>query len=239
MGTKPAAEVRNLKVVRGGNVVLDSLSLDIASGCVTGLIGPSGSGKTTLIRCLVGIQKISSGNVEVLAQPAGTAPLRQRVGYVTQSSSAYPDLSVIQNLRYFGAIAGTDRAGVHTALKQVGLADKAATLVGELSGGQRARVSLAAALLADPDFYLLDEPTVGLDPVLRRDLWQLFGDLAANGKTLLVSSHVMDEAARCDRVLLLRSGAVIADATPDELRTQTSANDLEQAFLILAERQPI
>ncbi len=234
-----AIEVRDLVVERGGHLVLNALSLSVAAGSVTGLLGPSGCGKTTLIRCLVGIQKLKSGSVEVLGAAAGSASLRHRVGYVTQASSVYPDLTVKQNLRYFAAIAGTDTGKVTSALDDVGLADKAGALAADLSGGQRARVSLAAALLADPYVYLLDEPTVGLDPVLRRDLWQLFADLAADGKTLLVSSHVMDEAARCDRVLLLRSGALVADATPDELRTQTGADDLEQAFLILAERQSV
>ena len=230
-----AVEIENLVVIRGGQTVLDDLTLSVASSSVTGLLGPSGCGKTTLIRCIAGIQIVKSGNVRVLDLPAGSAALRPRVGYVTQASSVYPDLTVRQNLRYFADLAGAAEAAVIESLRNVGLTDKADAMTGNLSGGQRTRVSLAAALLADPELFLLDEPTVGLDPVLRRDLWQLFHDLAAQGKTLLVSSHVMDEAARCERVLLMREGRLIADDTPDGLRNTTRQNDLEQAFLTLAE----
>ena len=231
-----AIGVKHLKVERGGNLVIPQLDVTIPSGSVTGLLGPSGCGKTTLIRCIAGIQITVHGTVTVLGEPAGTPVNRARVAYVTQSSSVYPDLTVRQNLDYFAALCGSSDADVQRALEQVGLADRSGSLTGELSGGQRTRVSLAAALLADPDVYLLDEPTVGLDPVLRRDLWLLFQDLAADGRTLLVSSHVMDEAGRCDRVLLMRDGELIADATPDELRTMAGTQDLEQAFLVIAER---
>ena len=231
-----AIDVKHLRVERGGNLVIPQLDVTIPSGSVTGLLGPSGCGKTTLIRCIAGIQMTVRGNVTVLGEPAGAPINRARVAYVTQSSSVYPDLTVRQNLDYFAALCGSSDTDVDRALEQVGLADRSGSLTGELSGGQRTRVSLAAALLADPDVYLLDEPTVGLDPVLRRDLWKLFGDLAAEGRTLLVSSHVMDEAGRCDRVLLMRDGELIADATPDELRSAAGTNDLEQAFLVLAER---
>jgi ABC-2 type transport system ATP-binding protein len=230
-----AVDIENLVVIRGGQTVLDDLTLSVASSSVTGLLGPSGCGKTTLIRCIAGIQIVKSGSVRVLDLPAGSAALRARVGYVTQASSVYPDLTVRQNLRYFADLAGAPEAAVIESLRNVGLTDKADAMTGNLSGGQRTRVSLAAALLADPELFLLDEPTVGLDPVLRRDLWQLFHDLAAQGKTLLVSSHVMDEAARCERVLLMREGRLIAYDTPDGLRNTTGQNDLEQAFLTLAE----
>uniref|UniRef100_UPI003B3A827E ABC transporter ATP-binding protein n=1 Tax=Brevibacterium sediminis TaxID=1857024 RepID=UPI003B3A827E len=175
-------------------------------------------------------------DVTVLGHPAGSAVNRDKVAYVTQVSSVYPDLTVDQNLRYFAQVSGADRIAVTQALEDVGLTGRESDLTGNLSGGQRARVSLAAALVGDAEVYLLDEPTVGLDPVLRRDLWTLFTGLAKNGKTLLVSSHVMDEAARCDRVLLMREGHLIADATPDELRRDSGQDDLEQAFLTLAER---
>jgi ABC-2 type transport system ATP-binding protein len=231
-----AIEIRNLVVIRGRNVVLPDLSVEVPTGTVTGLLGPSGSGKSTLIRAIAGIQIVKSGQVTVLGGPAGTALARHKVGYVTQASSVYPDLTVAENLHYFAALAGTGESSVREAIGNVGLTDKTDELVGDLSGGQRTRVSLAAALLADPELYLLDEPTVGLDPVLRRDLWQMFAGLARNGKTLLVSSHVMDEAGRCDRVLLLREGLLISDGTPDELRAHTGEDDLEKAFLVLAER---
>ncbi len=232
-----AIEVKHLRVERGGNLVIPKLDVSIPSGSVTGLLGPSGCGKTTLIRCMAGIQITERGTVTVLGEPAGTAVNRARVAYVTQSSSVYPDLTIRQNLDYFAALCGSSDADVERPLAQLAPADRGGSLTGELSGGQRTRVSLAAALLADPDVYLLDEPTVGLDPVLRRDLWELFNSLAAQGRTLLVSSHVMDEAGRCDRVLLMREGEIIADATPDELRSMAGTNDLEQAFLVLAERK--
>lgn len=231
-----AIEVKDLVVVRGKNLVLPGLTTSVATGTVTGLLGPSGCGKTTLIRAVAGIQIIKSGTVTVLGGLAGTAETRSRVGYVTQASSVYPDLTVRQNLGYFAALAGSSDSAITVALSDVGLSSSAGSLAGNLSGGQRTRVSLAASLLADPELYLLDEPTVGLDPVLRRDLWQMFTGLTASGKTLLVTSHVMDEAARCERVLLMREGRLVADATPDELRAQTGEEDLEQAFLVLAER---
>jgi ABC-2 type transport system ATP-binding protein len=231
----PAIDIIRLIVVRGGKTVIESLTVAVGRSSVTGLLGPSGSGKTTLIRCIAGIQIIKSGSVEVLGLPAGSAPLRSQVGYVTQASSVYPDLTVRQNLRYFAALAGATDAAVTESLRHVGLTEMAHALTGNLSGGERTRVSLAAALVADPELFLLDEPTVGLDPVLRRDLWQLFSSLAASGKTLLVSSHVMDEAARCERVLLMRDGRLIADDTPDGLRGRTGSDDLEEAFLALAE----
>lgn len=232
-----AIEVEDLVVVRGDKLVLPGFTAAIPTGSVTGLLGPSGCGKTTLIRAIVGIQIIKSGRVTVLGGPAGTSITRQKVGYVTQSSSVYPDLTVNQNLQYFATLAGRDAGAIIEAIDNVGMKADTHSLTGNLSGGQRTRVSLAASLLADPDVYLLDEPTVGLDPVLRRDLWKLFAGLARDGKTLLVSSHVMDEAGRCDRVLLMREGKLVADATPDELRSQTGENDLERAFLVLAERE--
>ncbi len=231
-----AIEVQDLKVIRGRKTVLPGLDLSVPIGSVTGLLGPSGSGKTTLIRCIAGIQVIAAGSVTVLGEPAGTPNNRARVGYVTQASSVYPDLTVRQNLAYFSALSGKDGTTITSTIADVGLTSRADALTADLSGGERIRVSLAAALLADPELYLLDEPTVGLDPVLRRDLWQMFAGLADNGKTLLVSSHVMDEAGRCDRVLLMREGKLIADATPDGLRAEAGADDLEEAFLVLAER---
>lgn len=231
-----ALQVSQLVVVRRGRTVLPALDLSIRAGAITGLLGPSGSGKTTLIRCLAGIQRQHSGTVTVLGEPAGSPANRARVGYVTQASSVYPDLSVRQNLAYFAAIHARPAEAVEQALEHVGLADSAASLTGRLSGGQRTRVSLAAALLTGPEVLLLDEPTVGLDPVLRRDLWALFADLAAQGRTLLVSSHVMDEASRCDEVVLLRDGRLLIQATPDQLRLRAGTDDLEQAFLALAER---
>jgi ABC-2 type transport system ATP-binding protein len=231
----PAIRVAGLTVDRGGRRVLDGLDFTVPRGAVTGLLGPSGCGKTTLIRSVVGVQKIRSGTVEVLGTPAGAASLRSRVGYVTQAPSVYADLSVAANLRYFAAVLGVGTERGDRVLDDVGLADRRRDIVGRLSGGQRARVSLACALLGEPELLVLDEPTVGLDPVLRRDLWKLFHELAAAGTTLLVSSHVMDEADRCDRLLLMRDGGLIADDAPDALREKTGASDLEEAFLRIIE----
>ena len=231
----PAIEVTGLHVVRGGTTVLPGLDVSVRAGTITGLLGPSGCGKTTLIRALAGVQEVESGEVTVLGEAAGSPRNRARVAYMTQASSVYPDLTVRQNVNYFAALHGAPASAVVQALVDVGLDDLAARLTGDLSGGQRSRVSLAVALLADPEVLLLDEPTVGLDPVLRRDLWQLFAGLADAGRTLLVSSHVIEEAGRCDDVLLMREGRILAQATPADLLARTGADDLEAAFLAIAE----
>ncbi len=232
---KNVVVVRDLVVVRGEREVLPGISLDVSAG-VTGLLGPSGCGKTTLMRSLVGVQQVRSGTVEVLGEPAGSAALRTRIGYVTQAASVYDDLTVGENLSFFAKVLGVDRASADEAIGSVGLDDHRDQVVGRLSGGQRSRVSLAVALLGTPDLLVLDEPTVGLDPVLRRDLWELFHEIADGGAAVLVSSHVMDEAERCDRLLLMREGRIIADGAPDEVRASTGAADIEQAFLRLVEQ---
>jgi ABC-2 type transport system ATP-binding protein len=225
-------DIRELVVVRGGHEVLPGIFLAVAPG-VTGLLGPSGCGKSTLLRAVVGVQRVRSGGVEVLGLPAGDRRLRDRVGYVTQAASVYDDLTVAENLHFFARVLGVDRAEVDEAIAAVDLADRRDHVVGNLSGGQRSRASLAVALLGDPDVLVLDEPTVGLDPVLRRDLWRLFHRFADRGKAVLVSSHVMDEADRCDRLLLMREGRIIADGTPAEIRG--GARDIEAAFLQIVE----
>ena len=233
-----AIHIAGLRVVRGGRhgvEVIDGMDLTVSAGQVVGLLGPSGSGKTTLMRAVVGVQEVAAGTVEVLGRPAGHPELRRRVGYVTQSPSVYGDLSVVENLRYFGKLLSATEADVQRSLEDVDLASIARRRVGVLSGGERSRVSLALALLASPDLLVLDEPTVGLDPVLRRDLWDLFRRLASRGTSLLVSSHVMEEALRCDRLLLLRDGRLLADATLPELLERTGTVDVEQAFLALVE----
>ncbi|WP_036964497.1 ABC transporter ATP-binding protein [Promicromonospora kroppenstedtii] len=232
---KNAVVIRDLRVVRGDRTVIDGLRLDVPAGSVVGLLGPSGSGKTTLMRAVVGVQDKVTGTVEVLDDVAGSPALRHRVGYMTQDASVYTDLTVVQNLRYFAALAGVPSPGkaVADAVAVVDLGGHEKQRVGTLSGGERSRVSLAAALVGDPELLVLDEPTVGLDPVLRRDLWAVFRRLSAEGRTLLVSSHVMDEATQCDRLLLMRAGGLVADTTPDELLTSTGAPDAERAFLAL------
>jgi ABC-2 type transport system ATP-binding protein len=234
-----AVEVRDLVVDRGRRRVLHDVSFTVRAGRVTGLLGPSGSGKTTLMRALVGTQAVRSGAITVLGRPAGHPELRRRVGYVTQAPSVYGDLTVAQNARYFAALYGLGGAAARRAVADVDLTGYADRQVVNLSGGQRARASLACALVAAPDLLVLDEPTVGQDPVLRRDLWQRFHALAEGGTTLLVSSHVMDEADRCDRLVLLRDGRLLAHGTPAGLRDDTGATDLEDAFLRLIEKEPV
>ncbi|MBA2772661.1 MAG: ABC transporter ATP-binding protein [Nocardioidaceae bacterium] len=230
-----AVAIDALRVVRGGREVLPGLTAAVPSGQISGLLGPSGCGKTTLMRSIVGVQKIASGSVTVLGEPAGSVPLRRRVGYVTQSPSIYDDLTVRENLRFFAAVLGVDTSGIDTAVRTVGLESHADSLTGRLSGGERSRASLAVALLSEPDVLVLDEPTVGLDPVLRQHLWGTFAELARAGKAIIVSSHVMDEAERCDRLLLMRDGHVIADDTPASLLAATNSSDIEEAFLALVE----
>src|SRR5215203_1540015 len=226
-----AITVSGLVVDRGRRRVLHGLGFAVPPGQVTGLLGPSGSGKTTLMRALVGVQQVASGEVTVLGEPAGSPALRSRVGYVTQAPSVYPDLTVRENARYFAALYGRGAREADAAVADVGLAEAAHQLVADLSGGQRSRASLACALVGEPELLVLDEPTVGLDPVLRVELWSRFHALADAGTTLVVSSHVMDEAARCDRLLLLREGRLLSDSTPAELRSRAGTDDLEAAFL--------
>ena len=229
-------EIERLDVIRSGRNVLTGISLGVAAGTVTGLLGPSGSGKSTLIRSIVGVQRITSGSVRVLGLPAGSSTLRANVGYVTQELSVYRDLTVRANLRYFAAILGVDRGRVDQVLEDVSLTDRSDARVGNLSGGQQSRVSLAAAMLGNPRVLILDEPTAGLDPVLREDLWSLFHRLGASGVTLLISSHVMEEAMRCQRLLLLRDGRLLADDTPSGLLRRTGEADMDSAFLHLIRR---
>jgi len=238
-----AAEANGLVVRRGGRAVLDGLTFTVPRGQVTGLLGPSGCGKTTLMRTLVGVQAIDAGQAELLGLPAGDPALRSRVGYATQDPAVYSDLTLAENLRYFGTVLGLPRSRLAGAIAQTvatldlgGLEDR---LVGTFSGGQLARAGLAVALLAQPDLLVLDEPTVGLDPVLRRDLWAMFHRLAADGGSLLVSSHVMDEAVRCDHLLFMREGRFLAAASPDEILVATGAADLEAAFLALASSRQV
>ncbi len=233
-----AIRASELSVVRGGGIVLNRLSFGIAPGRLTGLIGPSGSGKTTLMRVIVGAQKVSSGRLQVLNTKAGSKELRRKIGYVSQTPAVYGDLTVQQNLRYFATILGKGKFDVKRVIRQVDLHSQTNQLVGTLSGGQRARVSLAVALINNARILVLDEPTVGLDPLLREHLWQLFKQLASDGRTLLISSHVMDEAERCDDVLLLRDGKVLSHSTKQELLAKTNTGTVEAAFLKLVEQEP-
>jgi ABC-2 type transport system ATP-binding protein len=230
-------EVDRLVVVRGGKEVLHGIDTGIDRGSVTGLLGPSGSGKSTLLRCIVGVQVVRSGAVRVLGEEAGSARLRSKVGYLTQAPSVYADLTVRENVAYFASLYGIGTGRVSEVVDQVGLSPQSGQMVGSLSGGQHSRASLACALVSRPEVLVLDEPTVGQDPVLREELWQLFRGLARDGCTVLVSSHVMDEATRCDRLLLIRDGAILADDTPDGVRQRAGTPDLDRAFLTLVRQR--
>ncbi|WP_459971899.1 ABC transporter ATP-binding protein [Mycobacterium sp. MUNTM1] len=233
---EPAVHIDHLRVIRGKRPALHDFSVRIATGSVTGLLGPSGCGKTTLIRCIVGTQIISKGTVTVLGKQAGSAELRHRIGYLPQDPTIYNDLRIVDNVRYFAALYGFDGQAADAAIDRVGLTDHRTALCGNLSGGQRTRVSLACALVCQPDLLVLDEPTVGLDPVLRADLWEQFAELARTGTTLLVSSHVMDEADHCGDLLLMREGRLVAHTTPSQLREDTGCTSLEDAFLSIIKR---
>jgi ABC-2 type transport system ATP-binding protein len=235
-GVEPVISIDHLRVIRGKRPAIHDLSVQIARGTITGLLGPSGCGKTTLMRSIVGTQIITAGNVTVLGHPAGSAQLRQRVGYMPQDPTIYNDLRIVDNVRYFASLYGMDNSDADAAIDSVGLQDHRTALCGNLSGGQRTRVSLACALVCQPDLLVLDEPTVGLDPVLRADLWEQFHALAKRGITLLVSSHVMDEADRCGDLLLMRDGHLLAHITPTHLREDTGCTSLEDAFLSIIRR---
>jgi ABC-2 type transport system ATP-binding protein len=230
---KSGVEVRGLRVVRGGKEVLRDLTFSVEPGVVTGLLGPSGCGKTTLMRSIAGVQRIGGGEVSVFGEPAGARVLRPRIGYVTQAPSVYSDLTVDENLRFFAAVLGVPTSRVDHCVRVVDLEADRSKVVAHLSGGQQSRVSLAVALLGEPALIVLDEPTVGLDPVLRKELWKTFHGLAEAGAAVFVSSHVMDEATRCDRLVLMRDGVIIADDTPQRLLEKTGADDIEGAFLDL------
>ncbi|NNN13586.1 MAG: ABC transporter ATP-binding protein [Acidimicrobiaceae bacterium] len=228
--------IDRLRVSRGGSLVLNNVTAEVASGRVAGLLGASGSGKSTLMRSIVGVQRIDSGKITVLNLPAGAKELRRKVGYVSQSPAVYLDLTVIENLNYFSSIFALHDTRVEEVLERVSLSGARKQLASSLSGGQRARLSLALALLPSPAILVLDEPTVGLDPLLREELWDHFHELASQGCTLLVSSHVMDEAERCDDLVLLRDGQVIFHSSPANLKASTEADNLDSAFLTLAKR---
>jgi len=235
-GAEPAVGIDHLRVVRGKRLALRDFSVDIAKGTITGLLGPSGCGKSTLMRCIVGTQVVTSGTVTVLGHPAGSAPLRHQVGYLPQQPAIYDDLRIVDNVRYFASLYGYDGRAADDAIDRVGLADHRTAHCGNLSGGQRTRASLACALVCQPAVLVLDEPTVGLDPMLRVNLWEQFTELARGGTTLLISSHVMDESDHCGDLLLIRDGQLVAHTTPSQLREETGCTSLEEAFLSIIKR---
>jgi ABC-2 type transport system ATP-binding protein len=231
-------EIKNVSVVLGKKFkALNDISAVLPKGKIIGFIGPSGAGKTTLIRSIVGRQKVTSGTITIFDIPAGSAQLRKEISYMTQETSVYSDLTAIENLRYFAVMVGIPKnqvkSEVERVISAVELTDHAHQLVSDLSGGQKQRVSLATSLIGNPKLLVLDEPTVGLDPLLREQLWRLFRQLASEGTTLIISSHVMDEAERCDELLLIRDGALLAMGSPKELCEQTHTSSVEKSFLVL------
>jgi ABC-2 type transport system ATP-binding protein len=228
-----SAHVEHLSVYKGKKLILEDITITVPKGTIAGLIGPSGSGKTTLMRTLLGTQLFQKGTVSILDTPAGSSTLRHKIGYVTQTPAVYPDLTVMQNLQYFAAIVGAEKGQIESLLKQVGLVGQSRQLTSTLSGGQLARTSLAVALLGDPEFLILDEPTVGQDPLLREELWKLFRGLADNGKTIIVSSHIMNEASQCNQLIIIRDGKILKATTADALRKETGIQNLDDAFLKL------
>jgi ABC-2 type transport system ATP-binding protein len=236
LGNAPAVEARDVRKRFGDVTALDGLTLSIRAGEVYGLLGPNGSGKTTFIRALAGLIQPDEGDVRVFGASPRDAVASGAIGYMTQAAALYAELSVEENLRFFAELEGvTDVAArVDDALRHVDLVDRRKAIVGTLSGGMKTRVSLAATLLHRPRLLLLDEPTVGVDPALRREFWQHFRSLASEGVTILVSSHVMDEASRCDRLGLIRAGQLLAEGSATELIARAGTPDLESAFLALS-----
>ena len=232
-----AVEVDGVVKRFGRQLVLDDVDLRVRPGEVYGLLGPNGAGKTTLIRCLVGLVRPDAGTVRVLGRRLPDLGVLARVGYMTQAPALYPDLSVAENLRFFAAISGAD-GDVDEALRFVDMEARRSSVVSTLSGGMRTRISLACALVHRPELLLLDEPTVGVDPQLRALLWERFRDMTTNGTSIVVSSHVMDEAERCDRLGLIRFGRLLAEGTADELRHLAGSDHLEDAFLNLSKEVP-
>ncbi len=236
MAVEYAVEVAKVVKSFGRLRALDGVTLRVRAGEVYGLLGPNGSGKTTLIRALVGLVATDSGSVSVLGRRMPELAVLSRVGYMTQAAALYPDLTVEENLRFFAAINGVE-GNVDEVLDFVELGDRRRSVVATLSGGMRTRASLACALVHQPRLLLLDEPTVGIDPQLRRHLWDQFAAMAAAGTTIVVSSHVMDEAERCQRLGLLRFGKLLAEGSVDELKARAGVERLEDAFLKLSEGQ--
>jgi len=232
-----AVEVEEVVKSYGRLRVLDGATIRVRRGEIYGLLGPNGAGKTTLIRTLIGMVIPDTGTVQVLGQRMPDVPILSRIGYMTQAAALYPDLSVEENVAFFAAINDAQE-NVAEALKFVELSERRNTVVSTLSGGMRQRVSLACAVVHRPELLLLDEPTVGIDPVLRNQFWDQFKAMAANGTTIVVSSHVMDEAERCQRLGLIRAGRLLAEGSAQELKSKAGVEKLEDAFLKLSEARP-
>ena len=232
-----AISITGLTVIREGNTILKDFDLEIKAGKILGLLGPSGSGKTTIMRSVAGLQRLTGGSIKVMGIPAGDKALRTRVSYSTQDASIYRDLTCSENIDYFSSLQGNSPATTDEILELVDLGKNRKQLAVTLSGGERARLALATALVGKPEILILDEPTVGLDPLLRRELWRLFHRFTAEGKTLIVSSHMMQEADHCDELVLLRGGSILAKGTPAQLRQEAGLENMDSVFIALVEKQ--
>jgi ABC-2 type transport system ATP-binding protein len=227
--------IENLSKRFGRQVALDAVSIDIPGGGIVGILGPSGSGKTTLLRCIAGLLKPDSGGISAGGLEPGSRELKSSMGYMAQADALYGDLSGMENLSYFASLAGLKgeekKARIEWALEFTGLAADAGKATRDYSGGMKKRLSLAIALLHDPELLILDEPTVGIDPLLRARFWEEFKRQGARGKTILVSTHVMDEAERCDLLALIFDGRLLAYDSPERIKTEQGAASVEEAFL--------
>jgi ABC-2 type transport system ATP-binding protein len=220
----------------GKKSVLTDITLDVNRAEIFGLLGPSGSGKTTLVKMIAGIDEPTAGEVDLLGVRMPKLGMLSRIGYMAQSDALYAELSAKENLEFFSALfglrGGKQQKRIQEVIELVNLTDSLKKPVGAYSGGMKRRLSLAIALLHEPDVLILDEPTVGIDPVLRKSIWSELQKLSANGTTILVTTHVMDEADKCDRLGMIRDGKLIAVGTPDELKHATGAATIEDAFLV-------
>ncbi|AHI55421.1 ABC transporter ATP-binding protein [Listeria ivanovii] len=233
--TEIAIKVTNLDVQIGKKQILSNMSLEIKKGEIFGLIGPSGAGKTTLVKTIIGMEKATTGQTEVLNKVLPSLPVISKIGYMAQSDALYTDLTAKENLDFFASLysikGNTKKERMNYAADLVNLQADLTKKVSNYSGGMKRRLSLAISVLANPDVLILDEPTVGIDPELRKSIWDELGELKTNGKCILVTTHVMDEAEKCDRLAMIRNGKIIAVGTPQELSSKTSSGKLEDAFL--------
>lgn len=228
--------IRGVSKNFGAAEVLKNINLEIQQGEIFGLLGPSGAGKTTLVKELAGLDVPSAGEIEVFQERMPALHLIEKLGYMAQSDALYMDLSARENLEFFSALYGLKKKErkqrIVEVMELVQLSDHLGKQVSNYSGGMKRRLSLAIALLHQPELLILDEPTVGIDPVLRKSVWEAFHQLKDEGKTLIVTTHVMDEAEKCDRLGLMREGRLIAVGTPEELKQETHSSSIEEAFLV-------
>ncbi|WP_010197557.1 heme ABC exporter ATP-binding protein CcmA [Bacillus sp. m3-13] len=228
-------KVSNLSISFGKQEVLKDINLSISKGEIFGFLGPSGAGKTTLVKAIAGLQPINNGEVEVLTRKMPTLSLSEKIGYMAQSDALYQDLTAQENLQFFSSLYKLNRIDrkkrIHEVMELVNLSEHLNKPVQQFSGGMKRRLSLAISLLHNPEILILDEPTVGIDPLLRKSIWQELKALSKAGTTVLVTTHVMDEAQKCDRLAMIREGELLAVGSTEELQRKTGTTSMEDAFL--------